>query len=90
MYCSLPTTDLNNESVELDRTLSSHRADSNSSVPSKASSQPLRAAQLNNVQAFVNVLGSRFHGESSAVAIVYTSVLESQGKLLLSCTCPRK
>ena len=34
--------------------------------------------QLNSVQAFVNVLGSRFHCESSAVAIVYTSVLESQ------------
>ena len=34
--------------------------------------------QLNNVQAFVNVLVSRFHFESSAVAIVYTSVLESQ------------
>ena len=34
--------------------------------------------QLNNVQAFVNVLGSRFHCESSAVTIVYTSVLESQ------------
>ena len=33
--------------------------------------------QLNNVQAFVNVLDSRFHCESSAVAIVYTSVLES-------------
>ena len=33
--------------------------------------------QLNNVQAFVNVLGNRFHRESSAVAIVYTSVLES-------------
>ena len=34
--------------------------------------------QLNNVQTFVNVLGSRFHCESSAVTIVYTSVLESQ------------
>ena len=34
--------------------------------------------QLNNVQAFVNVLVSRFHCESSAVTIVYTSVLESQ------------
>ena len=34
--------------------------------------------QLNNVQAFVNVFGSGFHCESSAVIIVYTSVLESQ------------
>ena len=34
--------------------------------------------QLNNVQSFVNVLGSRFHCEFSVVAIVYTSVLESQ------------
>ena len=34
--------------------------------------------QLNNVQAFVHVLGGRFHCESSAVTIVYTSVLESQ------------
>ena len=34
--------------------------------------------QLNNVQAFVNVLGSRFHCESSADIIVHTSVLESQ------------
>ena len=33
--------------------------------------------QLDNVQAFVHVLGSRFHCESSAVTIVYTSVLES-------------
>ena len=34
--------------------------------------------QLNNVQAFVHVLGSRFHCESSVVTIVYTSVFESQ------------
>ena len=34
--------------------------------------------QLNNVQAFVNVLGSRFYCASYAVTIVYTSVLESQ------------
>ena len=34
--------------------------------------------QLNNVQAFVNVLVREFHCESSAVPIEYTSVLESQ------------
>ena len=34
--------------------------------------------QLNNVQAFVHVLGRRFHCESSAFTIVYTSVLESR------------
>ena len=39
--------------------------------------------QLNKVQAFVNVLGSRFHCESSAVAIVCTLALKSQ----VSCSC---
>ena len=39
--------------------------------------------QLNNVQAFVHVLGSWFHCESSAVTIMYTSVLES--KVSYSC-----
>ena len=38
----------------------------------------LRILQFNNVQPFVNVLGSRFDCESSAITIVYTSVLESQ------------
>ena len=41
--------------------------------------------QLNNVQAFVHVLGSRFHCESSAIAIVYTSVVEAQ--VSYSCHC---
>ena len=41
--------------------------------------------QLNNVQAFVHVLRSRLHCESSAFAIVYTSVLESQ--VSYSCYC---
>ena len=38
----------------------------------------LRVLQLNNVHAFLHIFGSRFHCESSAIAIVYTSVLESQ------------
>ena len=70
--------------VELDRTLSSRRLDSSSSVPSKASSLPLRAA-VEQSQAFVHVLGIRFHCESPAFTIVYTSVLESQ--VNYSCHC---
>ena len=64
-------------SVELDHILSSRRADSNSSVPSKASSLPLHSA-IEQCPRFVHVLDSRFHCESSAITIVYTSVLESQ------------
>ena len=41
--------------------------------------------QLNNVQAFVHVFGSRFHCESSAITIVYTLVLESQVRF--DCHC---
>ena len=43
MYCSFPTTAVT-MNVELDHTSSSHRADSCSSGPSKASSLPLHCA----------------------------------------------
>ena len=56
-------------SVELDHTLSSHRVDSSSSVPSKASSLPLRSAVESTYLAI---------GCTSAVTIVFTTVLESQ------------
>ena len=80
--CKFPTTALK-MSVELDHTLSSHLVDSNSSVPSKKRHHCLCVLRLNSVHADVNVGVSGFHWESSPVAIVYTSVLESH----VSCTC---
>ena len=82
MHCSFPTTALNNKCWTW-----SHAVVFIVQIQTLPFRQRrhhcLCVLQLNNVPTFVNVLGSRFHCESSAVTIVYTSALESQA----TCSC---
>ena len=64
-------------SVELDHTLSFHNTNSNFSVPSKASSLPLRIA-IEQCPSIPPRICRQLHCKTFAVAVVHTSVLKSQ------------
>ena len=84
MYCSFTTTALNKDCGTW-----SHAVVSSCKFTTLLFHQRrhhcLCVLQLNSVRAFVHVLGSRFHCESSPVTIVHSSVLES--RVSYGCHC---